>query len=191
MTYQQLIFETFRLTDQPVDFAGCPDLWPAVDAVSQLDVLGAHLRNPVHITSSVERGFVPDMHAMSLWGGYPVDSTGFTALTRVPTGAVALLPIAALVVALLRRRGRRLAAVAMLGSAMALVAALVDPSSQDRHTLVFRLAAFAIGLLALTEATSRVEDPGGNADEPRVDKPVVASHDLEHQSPTTTVPVPA
>ena len=154
MDSEQLIAETFRLTDQPVDFADCPDLWPAVDAVSQLDLLAAHLRNPVHITSSVERGFVPDMYSMSFWGGYHIDSTGLMTLDRFPAGGVALVPIAALAVALLRRRGRRLAAVALLGSAMALVAALLDPSSQDRHTLVFRVAAFAIGLIALTDATS-------------------------------------
>jgi len=153
MTYQQLIAETFRLTDRFVDYASCPELWRSVDAVSQFDILEAHFRNPVHVGGSLERGFFPDMYAMSLWGDYPVDSPGLMTLDRFHAAAAALVPLMAVVVAVLRRRGRALALVAVLGSAMAMLAALVDPSSQDRHTLVFRIAAFAIALLALTEAT--------------------------------------
>jgi hypothetical protein len=159
MTSQQLVAETFRLTDQPIDFSTCPDLWPAVDAVSQLDLLTAHIQNPVHLASSVERGFAPDMYSMSYWGGYNIDSEAMMKLDRFPAAGVALVPILALAVALHRRRGRRLATVALLGSAMALVAALLDPSSQDRHTLVFRIAAFAIGLMALTDATAADDEP--------------------------------
>jgi hypothetical protein len=159
MTSQQLVAETFRLTDQPINFSTCPDLWPAVDAVSQLDLLAAHILNPVHVASSVERGFAPDMYSMSYWGGYNIDSEAMMTLDRFPAAGVALVPILALAVALLRRRGRRLAAVALMGSAIALVAALLDPSSQDRHTLVFRIAAFTIGLMALTDATAADDEP--------------------------------
>jgi hypothetical protein len=159
MNPQRLFAETFRLTDQPIDYSTCPDLWPAVDEITQLDLLAAHLRNPVHLTSSVERGFAPDMYAMSYWSGYHIDSEAVMSLDQLAAVAVALVPAGAMVVALLRRRGRRLAAVALAGSAVAFVAALLDPSSQDRHTLVFRVAALAIGLIALTNATAANDDP--------------------------------
>jgi hypothetical protein len=176
MNSSQLIAETFRITDQPVDLADCPDLWPAVDAVSQLDLVEAHLRNPAYIPTSLERGFVPDMHAMSFWGGYHIDSTALMALDRFPAGGVALVPLSAIVLALLRRRGRRLAAVALLGSAMALLAALLDPSSQDRHTLVFRVAAFAIGLIALTDATNTDrQDEGDETPAPNTHDTTIAA----------------
>lgn len=181
MTQAQLIRETFRLTDRSVDFSGCPQLWRAVDAISQLDVLQAHIRNPIHIGSSIERGFSPDMYAMSVWGDYPVDQQSLMTLDRLVAGAAALLPILALLFALLRHRGRRLALVALLGSMTALVAALIDPSSQDRHTLVFRLAAFAIALIAMTDATerSRNQHEAARAALPADEEPANTSHD-EH-----------
>ena len=191
MTYQQLIAETFRLTDQAIDFTDCPDLWEAVDAVSQLDLLVAHARNPIHITSSVERGFVADMYSMSRFGGFHVDHPGLMDLARFPAGAVALLPLAAAAAALVLRRGRRLAAIALLGSAMALVAALLDPSSQDRHTLVFRVAAFAVSLLALTEATNPDSEVDDCAAEPADEEPAAASPDVEQPAPANSVPVTA
>ena len=64
------------------------------------------------------------------------------------------MPFIAVALALWRRRGRRLAAIALLGTAMAFASALVDPSGQDRHTVAFRVIAFAIALMSLTEATA-------------------------------------
>ncbi len=191
MTYPQLLAETFRLTDRPVDFADCPDLWPTVDAVSQLDLLAAHARNPIHITDSVERGFAADMYSMSRWGGFHIDHAGLMGLARFPAGAVAVLPLAAAAAALARHRGRRLAAIAVLGSAMALVAALLDPSSQDRHTFVFRIAAFAVSLVALTETTNPDSRPVDDAGEPTDDKQTDASPDIEHPAPARSIPVTA
>ncbi|MFM2078374.1 MAG: hypothetical protein RJA49_2264, partial [Actinomycetota bacterium] len=154
MDMTQLMFETFLVTDQVVGFEHCPDLWPAVDEVSQLDVLVAHARHPAHIRSAVERGFAADMTAMSEWSGYRWGASWWLGLDRLLAAALALLPCAAAVVAVMRRRGRRLAMIAMLGTAMAFVSTLLDPSSQDRHSMVFRVVAAAVALMALTDATA-------------------------------------
>ncbi len=153
LTPEQLLAETFRLTDRYVDFRQCPDLWDVVDDISQLDVLEAHVRNPSHVAQSVARGFAPDMYAMAFWSSYPVDQTWVLTVDTGLAVVVALLPLAALGVALVTRRARCLALVAVLASMMAVVAALLDPSSQDRHTIAFRLAAMFIALLVLTDAT--------------------------------------
>jgi hypothetical protein len=165
MDMTQLMFETFLVTDHVVGFEHCPDLWPAVDAVSQVDVLLAHARHPAHIRSAVERGFVANMTAMSEWSGYRWGASWWLALDRWFAAALALLPCAAFVVALLRHRGRRLALVAMLGTCMAVVSTLLDPSSQDRHSMVYRIVAGAIALMALTGATA------GGPPEPGADDP--------------------
>jgi hypothetical protein len=157
MSFDRLVAETFRPTDRIVAFADCDELWEVVDGLSQIDVLRAHASNPMFVTSAIERGFAPDLYAMAVWGSSPYGQDRLTDLDRGLAGVVSLLPMLALVVALLRRRGRLLAGIAVLGSAMALCAALVDPTSQDRHTLVFRMIAFGIAMLALTDATAPVE----------------------------------
>jgi hypothetical protein len=153
MTMTQLILETFNLTDHRVDFRHCPDLWTAVDKVSQTDVLLAHLHNSRHVPLTIERGFAPNMWAMSLWSDAPFTQKPLMSVDRWLDGFASALPFLALAVALWRRRGRRLALIALLGTAMAFAAALVDPSGQDRHTVAFRVIAFGIALMALTEAT--------------------------------------
>lgn len=159
--------ETFRLTNSIVAFRDCAARWEVADGLSQIHILEAHGRNPVHVRTSIERGFTADMSAMSSWvGGYLGNHPWLMRVDRLVAGAVALLPFAAVVVALARHRGRRLALVATMASSMAFVAALVDPSSQDRHTFVFRIAAFAIGLMALGD----VDGYEGEAEATSVDK---------------------
>ena len=161
MTNEQLIAETFRLTDDTVAFRDCPELWEVVDEISQRDILEAHARNPVHVRASIERGFAPDMSAMAAWGDYLGDHPWLMRFDQLAAAMVALVPLAAMAVGLIRRRGRMLALVAMAGLSMAFVAALVDPSSQDRHTFVFRIAACAIALLSLSESATNVIDVEG------------------------------
>lgn len=155
ITPGRLVRETFLPTDRMVDFGDCDGLWAVVDDMSQLDVLIAHARNPIHTADSVERGFVPDLTAMAVWGESTVQSSAIISADRWVAAAIAVLPVVALVVALARRRGRALALIAMVGSVMALFAVLVDPSGQDRHSIGFRVLAACIALLALTVATHR------------------------------------
>ena len=164
MDLPQLTVEVMRLADHTVSFEGCPELWAAVDDVSQVDVLTAHLRHPGHVGVSIERGFAPDMWAMAHWSAYPFEQRWVLAVDRALAATISLLPLFAAGVCLARRRGRRLAGVALLGSCMALVAALVDPTSQDRHTIVFRLAAAAVALMALSRAT-QPEATAGNSEQ--------------------------
>lgn len=153
MTMSQLILETFNLTNRRVDFRHCPELWTAVDDVSQADVLVAHLHHSRHVPMTIERGFAPNMWAMSLWSDAPFTQKPLMSVDRWLDGFASALPLLAVALALWRRRGRRLAAIAALGTVMAFGAALVDPSGQDRHTIAFRVIAFGIALMALTEAT--------------------------------------
>ncbi|HSM67148.1 MAG TPA: hypothetical protein VK860_12640 [Ilumatobacteraceae bacterium] len=171
MTSEQLIAETFRLTDRFVDYSRCAGLWDAVDDVSPIDLLTAHVRNPVHVGGAIQRGFTADMGSMAYWSAFPLDQQSLMNADRVAAGALALLPALALAIAAGRRRGLRFAVVAILGTMMGLAAALLDPSSQDRHTFVFRIAALAVALLALTDAThgpistgESIEDDRDHAD---------------------------
>jgi peptidoglycan/LPS O-acetylase OafA/YrhL len=99
------------------------------------------------------------MWAMSLWSKAPLTQTTVMTVDRWLDGAASVLPFAAIVLALRRRRGRRLAAVALLGTALALAAALVDASGQDRHAVGFRVVAFGIALMSLTVASTRRAAP--------------------------------
>jgi hypothetical protein len=153
MNMGQLIVETFRATKHIVGFEHCPELWGAVDRLSQMDVLVAHLHHSEHVPMTLERAFAPNMWAMSLWSDAPLQERWELNIDRGIAGAFSMLPILALLVCVVRRRGRRLALVAVIGSGAALAAALVDPTSQDRHTIAFRVVAAAIALMALTEAT--------------------------------------
>jgi hypothetical protein len=158
MTMNQLIAETFQLTDRIVNFRECSELWETTDRLSQVDVLVAHMENPKHVGASVERGFVPDMNAMALWSKYSFTQPSLLAADRIVAGFVALVPLLAVVVALAVRRGRLVGLVGVSAVAMALAAALVDPTAQDRHTIVFRVAAFAIGLMTVSEILRRAPD---------------------------------
>ncbi len=158
MDMQQMTLETVRLTSSVVNFEHCPRLWAAVDRVSQFDILLMHVRHPRYVPPAIERGFAPDMWAMSVWSGYPFQQRWLLDIDRALAAGFALAPIGALVVCALRRRGRRLALIALLGSVIALAAALVDPTGQDRHAIVFRVVAAAIALLALTDATASGQD---------------------------------
>jgi hypothetical protein len=155
MTYSQLIAETFQMTTNVVAFENCPALWAVVDHLSQTDILMMHLRSPKYVGDAIERGFAPSLYAMSLWSDYRWGPRPWLSIDRWLAGLMALLPFAALAVSLARSRGRRLALVALAGTAFALAATLIDPSGQDRHALVFRVVAAAIALMALTEATDR------------------------------------
>ncbi len=150
MTIEQLIIETFLLPERVVAFEDCPELWKVVDGMSQLDVLRAHLDNPAHVPAAIERGLVPNMWAMTLWSHATLDEPWLLRLDRWAAGAVVLLPVLALAVALARRRGRRLGLVAVMGTCLALAATLVDPTGQDRHSIVFRIVAGGIALISLT-----------------------------------------
>jgi hypothetical protein len=167
MTLGQLIGETFQLNDQVVAFRDCDALWAKVDSMSQLDVLLVHVRDPRYIPASIERGFYADTRPLSMWSDSPLQQRWIVAGDRWPTAAVSALPLVALVVTLLRRRGRLLALVAVTATAGALAAALVDPTGQDRHTIVFRVVAAAIAVFALLEAAERTTAP-----EPAVSEPV-------------------
>ncbi len=157
MTDTQLIAETFNTALDDVGFENCPKVWAHVDDISQLDVLVAHLKNPSHVGSSLERGFAPDLYPQAVWSAYPFEQQWVYDLERWPMGALALLPLAALAVCVMRRRGRVIAMTAVTGSLLALVAVLVDPTSQDRHTIVFRIMAGVLAIIAITEATGRNE----------------------------------
>lgn len=154
MTMNQLIAETFLLTDRIVSFQGCPELWEVVDELSQVDVLAAHLANPKHVRHAIERGFAPDMLAMALWSDYSFTQQGLLSIDRFVAGLVALLPLLVLIVSLALRRGRLVALISVAATSMALAAALVDPTGQDRHAIVFRICAFAISLMAMAEWTT-------------------------------------
>jgi hypothetical protein len=178
MTMNQLLAETFQLTDKIVSFENCPKLWESVDNLSQIDVLAAHVGNPKYVAPSIERGFAPDMAAMALWSGYRFTQQPLLSLDRIIACLVALLPALALGAAFAFRRGRVVAIIAAVGTSLAFASALVDPSSQDRHTIVFRVVAFALGLMALTEvftAAASVRD--SNAETADV-------AELEPESPT-------
>ncbi len=155
MPLNQLIAETFLLTDEIAAFKNCPELWAAVDDLSQVDILRMHAENPKYVNNSIERGFAPSMYAMSLWSDYRWAPRPWLSIDRWLAGLMALLPIVAVGVGLARGRGRRLALVALAGTGLALAAALVDPTGQERHALVFRVVAAVIALMALTEATER------------------------------------
>ena len=157
MTAAQLVAETFNIASEDVGFENCAKVWAHVDEISQLDVLVAHLENPTHVSSALERGFAPDLHPQAGWSGYPFEQQWIYDLERWPMGALALLPLAALAVCVVRRRGRVLAMAAVTGSLLAVVAVLVDPTSQDRHTIVFRIMAGALAIIAITAATKRNE----------------------------------
>lgn len=151
MTMDQLVAETFLLTDQIVSFRNCSELWEATDRLSQVDVLVAHAENPKYVGPSIERAFVPNLRAMALWGEYSFTQSSLFAFDRIVAGFAALIPLLAFAAAMIVRRGRLLGVVGIASMAMALVAALVDPTSQDRHTILFRVAALAIGLMTVTE----------------------------------------
>lgn len=154
MTMNQLVAETFVLTDRIVSFRNCPELWDVVDNLSQVDVLAAHIENPKYVGRAIERGFTPDMNAMALWSDYSFTQQPLLSIDRIVAGLVALLPLLALGVSLVLRRGRLVALIAVTATSMALVAALVDPTGQDRHAIVFRVCAFALGLMAVAEMSA-------------------------------------
>ena len=151
MTLDQLIAETFLLTDRIVNFRNCPELWDAVDDLSQVDVLAAHVANPKYVWPSIERGFASDMNAMALWSHYSFTQQSLLSIDRLVAGFIALLPLLVLSMSLVLRRGRLVALVAVTATSMAVAAALVDPTGQDRHAIVFRICAFAISLMAVTQ----------------------------------------
>lgn len=151
MTMDQLVAETFLLTDQIVNFRNCPELWDAVDNLSQIDVLAAHIANPKYVRPSIERGFAPNMNAMALWSDYSLTQQPLLSIDRIVAVLVGLLPVLALGMSLVLRRGRLVALIAATATSMALVAALIDPTGQDRHAIVFRVCAFALGLMAVAE----------------------------------------
>ena len=157
MTFNQLVAETFLLTEDIVAFKNCPDLWAAVDDLSQADILLMHVRDPKYVDDSIERGFAPSLYAMTLWGGYQWGPQLWLSIDRWLAGLMALLPIAAVAISLARAQGRRLALVALAGTGLALAAALIDPTGQERHALVFRVVAAIIALMSLTEATEPSE----------------------------------
>jgi hypothetical protein len=157
MDIGQLISETFLLTKEVVAFKNCPDLWAAVDDLSQADILVMHAQNPKYVRDSIERGFVPSLYAMTLWSDFKWGPRPWLSLDRWLAGLMALLPLVAIGVSLARGRGRRLAFVALGGTGLALAAALVDPTGQERHALIFRVVAAAIALMSLTEATAPSE----------------------------------
>ena len=178
MTMSQLVLETFNLTNRRVDFRNCPELWTAVDQVSQVDVVLAHLHQSRHVPLTIERGFAPNMWAMSLWSQAPFTQRPLMSVDRWLDGFASVLPFIAVALALWRRRGRRLAAIAVLATAMAFASALVDPSGQDRHTVAFRVLAFGIALMSLTESTA----PRRAAiDEPDVDGDPIVSDELSEK----------
>jgi hypothetical protein len=154
MTLDQLIAETFLITDRIVNFRDCPELWEAVDDLSQVDVLAAHVANPKYVQTSIDRGFTPDMLAMALWSEYSFTQRPLLTIDRLIAGFIALLPLLILGLSLVLRRGRMVALVAVTASSMALVAVLVDPTGQDRHSIIFRICAFAISLMAITRMTA-------------------------------------
>lgn len=163
MTFEQLMAETFLLTDRIVAFRGCDELWEVVDELNQVDVLLAHVANPNRLPSSLERGFAANMKAMAGWSGrYDLADSALLPLDRIVAAGVAVLPVAALGVALARRSGRRLACIALAASGCAVVSILVDPTGQDRHSIGFRVVAMAIAVAALT--SRREADAESEAD---------------------------
>ncbi len=126
--------------------------------MSQLDLLVAHVTDPTHVPGAVARGFAADMGAMAYWSGSTVDVGPLLAVDRLAALAVAAVPFVALAVALARRRGRWLAAVALVSTALAFTTTLLDPSSQERHALPFRVVAFALALASLLPARTLGEE---------------------------------
>lgn len=152
MTLEQFTKETFGLTNLVVHFRHCPELWQATDALSQFDVLLIHAEHPEFIDEGVRRGFAPRMQAMAEWSRYRWSSPGWFRVDRVLAGLLSTVSLAAVVLSLVRRRGRRLALVVLAANGLALAAILVDPSGQDRHAYPFRVVALVVALMALTDA---------------------------------------
>ena len=157
----QLLFETFRVAG-PVDLGDCDELWVAADELGQGDILLAHLRNPRHVGITVQRSFANDMSANMLWSDAELRPQWLSSGDRWVAGAVGIAPIGALGWCLVRRRARRLAALGLGTSALALVVGLMDPSAQDRHTIALRVLAAAIAAIAVADA----QRPAGIADGP-------------------------